>query len=447
MTSVSDSNTLFTSSNISSVGSQQQLSSSFTTTSPIAPFSLVPSSSLQDSLDSPLFRALSADIKDFPSDIGLISTFNQYLNSMIPGVTNLPPGASPTTMPETLNDFLQGWVKFATSLGFTFKSPSSGGSTLFQSLLSTYAASLGVKLDNSAISTTEGDWSILFTSPRASIDVELTTTSGLFEKAFDQLLKKGANQLLVDSSTNRASPVETFFKNFDQFFTPTALLQKPEHAFIAPGVSANAYDQLPSFEETFFALGPPQSTKEQFQEKLKEFVTDFISKNGAFIPGQAIAAWGQQLIQERNQVIPVTPVDIGTGSEKTLVFNRILALLIKLIGTIQTSAIAQANLLKFHTQFQNVYTGLQSQVPVFLKGDANALGADSTNASQLRNELNSSFNPQLVDNLRALRGISEDNAKQTQTRLNQSNDAVNQQTDMVSSFIQQLSTLLTTILR
>lgn len=400
--------------------------------------SLIPNSALRDVPGTPLFDALKSDIQSIPPNLGVIKTFNQYLNLSTPGLNILP-------TPQTLNDFINGWVNFAKSQGFTFKS--GAGSGLLQGLANAYAISMGIKLEGSSISTSTGDWSILFTPPPANIDTTLTSTSGPLAQAFNKFLQLGAAQLFLPAPlSGDPNPVESFFSQFDNFFAPTALLQSPDKAFVNPGVSANAYANLASFEQVFAALGPPDPTGQIFQAKLKEFVTDAINKDGVFIPSQSLAAWGQQLIQERNQVLPVGTPDLGTDSEKALVFNRILSLLIKLIGTIQTSAIAQANILKFETQFQNFYTGLQTQVPVFLKGDNNPLGADSTNAAQLRNDLNSSFNPQIIDNLRSLRGIHEDRAKQIQTRINQSNDAVNQQTDIVSSFLQQLTALLNTIL-
>lgn len=135
----------------------------------------------------------------------------------------------------------------------------------------------------------------------------------------------------------------------------------------------------------------------------------------------------------------------GNDSEKALVLNRIIRLLIAIIQTLQNVGIAQANRLTFITKFQNVYTALQTQIPVFLKDGTKPLGDSSTEAGQARNDLNSSFNGVLTDNLRNLRGIQEDAAKKEQTNVNQTNDAVNQQTDMCSTFIQQLSTLLNTV--
>jgi hypothetical protein len=137
----------------------------------------------------------------------------------------------------------------------------------------------------------------------------------------------------------------------------------------------------------------------------------------------------------------------GNGSEKVIVLNRIILLLISLIKTLQDVGIVQANRLTYLTKYQNVYTGLQTQIPVFLKDGTKPIGTSSTEAGQTRNDLNSSFNGILTDNLRSLRGIQEDNAKKLQSNVNATNDAVNQQTDMVSTFIQQMQTLLSTILR
>jgi len=210
------------------------------------------------------------------------------------------------------------------------------------------------------------------------------------------------------------------------------------------------FRDLVSFEGVYkaFAADPSDAA---FKDRLNQFYQDQMNANGYFIPSQALAAW-VTAIRNENDAAKMN-LDLigfsltGNSSEKAIILNRIIRLLISLIKTLQDVGIAQANRLTFVTKFQNVYTALQTQIPVFLKDGSEPIGTASTEAGQARNDLNSSFNGVLTDNLRSLRGIQEDAAKKLQTNVNQTNDAVNQQTDMASTFIQQLSTLLSMILR
>jgi hypothetical protein len=110
--------------------------------------------------------------------------------------------------------------------------------------------------------------------------------------------------------------------------------------------------------------------------------------------------------------------------------------------------ITEAKRLQYFTNYQNVYTTLQQQIPTFTKDQAGPIGGgkdSNSDQAQTRNELNSTFNGALIDNIRNLRSVQQNNAQQVQTGVNTTNDAVNQQTDMATTFIQQLSTLLSTI--
>lgn len=154
-----------------------------------------------------------------------------------------------------------------------------------------------------------------------------------------------------------------------------------------------------------------------------------------------------QAILTANPIPTVSSSLDGNDSDKVIIINNILRLIIRMISALQNIGIAQAQHLNFTTQFEQAYTELQSQVPVFLKGDNNPVGPDNTDANNARNELNSSFNAFITQNLRNLAGLQDNTAKQEQSSLNQTNDAINQQTDMASTLIQQLTSLLSSILR
>lgn len=142
----------------------------------------------------------------------------------------------------------------------------------------------------------------------------------------------------------------------------------------------------------------------------------------------------------------------GTESSKAIIINRILALIISIINALQNVGIAQANNLTYLTQYQNAYTALLQQMPTFLANGTQPIGiavskGGGTTAENDRNDINSSLNGVFTSNLQSLRTIQSNNAKTVQSNLNTTNDAVNQQTDMATTFLQQMSQLLGAIFR
>lgn len=147
---------------------------------------------------------------------------------------------------------------------------------------------------------------------------------------------------------------------------------------------------------------------------------------------------------------------------RPLVLDRIFKLLVAMIDVLQKTAAAQANRLNFLSQWQKSYTDEMNQIHAFVSqnGDGSAMrtstihlshsdggrnvddsSAEGTNARTEMNTLNTNFTQQMQGN----RQVIADDAKALQTSVNQTNDAVQAQTDMATSILQQLSTILTSI--
>lgn len=157
---------------------------------------------------------------------------------------------------------------------------------------------------------------------------------------------------------------------------------------------------------------------------------------------------------------------------KPFILNRVFDLLVLMIDVLQRTAAAQANRLNFLTQWQKAYTDELNQIHSFvggngdgeareltLNGEINNGGDGTTDfrpndnliskfgndtAGKVRGELNSTnsiYTQQIQGNLNV---ISND-AKALQANVNQSNDAVQSQSDMATSILQQMSTILTSI--
>lgn len=140
---------------------------------------------------------------------------------------------------------------------------------------------------------------------------------------------------------------------------------------------------------------------------------------------------------------PTDPTNLATSNfTSSIILNKIFNLLLTMITSLQNVAAAQANLLNFETNWQSAYTNVMAQVHTFTQGGGGLAGA-SSNATQRAdlNNLNSNF----IQTLQNRQGVVSDNAKALQSNVSQSNDAVNQQSNLGTAILQELSTLLSSI--
>jgi hypothetical protein len=226
--------------------------------------------------------------------------------------------------------------------------------------------------------------------------------------------------------------------------------------------TGNPPQYLSSYQQIYFGF-VPNATQDGFITSFNNFVNQEVSSNGSFNPSEDFADWVQQtlppsvgtlpnLSASNNYAITGSSLD-GNHSDSVLIVERILELLIKMISTLQNVGIAQANHLSFTTSYEQAYTGLEQQVPTYSLGQTGPNGkplvisssSSDTAQQNARNDINATINGNLVDNLRALNSLQQDSAKQQQSNINQTNDAVNNQVDMATTFIQQMNTLLTSV--
>lgn len=137
-------------------------------------------------------------------------------------------------------------------------------------------------------------------------------------------------------------------------------------------------------------------------------------------------------------------------THRTLIIDRVFLILVKMIETLQKTAATQSDRLKIYTEWQKAYTDKMDQVPAFTANNSayNAVITDakSDTAKSARDDLNKT-NSTFTEQLRGRRSVVSDDAKSLQTNVNQSSDSVNQQTNMATSLLQQLSTILGSIFK
>jgi len=138
---------------------------------------------------------------------------------------------------------------------------------------------------------------------------------------------------------------------------------------------------------------------------------------------------------------PPDPTSLASSDfNATIILNRLFALILATTTSLQNVAASQANRLTFMSSWQATYTDAMSQVPTFVGGDK-TFGSAADN--QDANLLNSGFT-QTLQNRQSVIG---DAAKALQSNISQSNDAVNQQSNLGTAILQEISTLTSAIFK
>lgn len=248
--------------------------------------------------------------------------------------------------------------------------------------------------------------------------------------------------------TENGHTQQSFLTNFIDYFTNFASVSSGLGLNVN-GIAVANTDAL-SFQQIYDGFYPT-ATQSNFTSFLASYINTIITSgnpNQGFIPGQNIGDFYSKVLQSYTlatggNTSPATST-VGATSNQTDILNKIFALLVQMIGTLQQVAAAQASNLTFITKWQNAYTNLSTQVHTFTTSDtqAPASGVNQTQRDQL-NALNSSF----TQNIQSRRSVLQDSSKALQTNLNQSDDSANQQANLCTSIIQELSTLLGAIYR
>ncbi|CCB85462.1 putative uncharacterized protein [Parachlamydia acanthamoebae UV-7] len=323
-------------------------------------------------------------------------------------------------LPTTWADFINA---FRTYNGGTNPGTTSGDA--FTGFYNEYASYIGYST---------GDWSSLSSVTQANIQTQ-------FQNAFTNFINKYTYQ--TDGTVGSAL---NFMTQWHNYLTGTAALNTASSGT----ADLATYEQI---YKAFFPNGDFASRLQSFYQDVLKFTgTDANGTNGYFIPSQQLYNWFQQIQQEYSRSTsgasgPLTPSVETSSSKKVLILDRIFALLIEMIDTLQKVASSQADRLSFLTQWQKAYTDSMNQVPTFIQGGGvSAVNQSTTSGRNARDDLNN-LNSNLTETMRSNRSVISDDSKSLQTNVNQSNDAVTQQSDLTTSLIQEFSTILAAIYR
>lgn len=149
-------------------------------------------------------------------------------------------------------------------------------------------------------------------------------------------------------------------------------------------------------------------------------------------------------------VTPVTPTEGSSVSSAnfsgTIILNRVYSLLLEVLQSLQRAAVAQSDRLNVLTDWQKAYSDLLDQVHTFVKSNGDGIDGSATNEMTARDDLNR-LNSSFTEMMKNRRSLISDDAKALQSFISQSNDAINQQLTMGTSFIQTISGLTSSIWR
>ncbi len=260
-----------------------------------------------------------------------------------------------------------------------------------------------------------------------------------FDNAFSDFLKTEPETTFTSYPDSEFA--ELMFKNWGEYISSTASFSIQDST-----------DLITSLEQVVSEIGFTFAPDEIIKEIYDQHILDF----GFFFPGRALDDWVQKSASGYLQSKGLQTSDSNDGSiivpsvttdqtKRVIVLNRIFNLLVLMIQILQDVAAAQAERLTFLSNWQKGYTDLISQIRTFTREDGTVIGNDTSDeGSDLRSGLNQKM-MNAREKLSAWRSVVGDEAKALQSRLNQSTDAVNQQANMATAIIQQLTTILAAI--
>jgi hypothetical protein len=146
----------------------------------------------------------------------------------------------------------------------------------------------------------------------------------------------------------------------------------------------------------------------------------------------------QKKLDEISKALETMPINRGE------ILNRIIRLLVEMLSVLQGLGAAQAAQLSLPTKMQALYTNIIASAPVYTKDGAHGtIKEEDDTKREGRIAAISGY----VDTLRNYRDVWADLAKKQQSQINTTNEAVNQQVDMCTTWLRQLSELVSLLTR
>lgn len=334
------------------------------------------------------------------------------------------------------------WQDFEKSFYASSYSKDIPKDALYKGLVMDFATFSGIKVDAS-LNVIGGDWDLI--KPPINLK-DASSPNNPFTQLFNNNFIKSYQ---ATGSVMSADPLGSFlgqFQNRVMGWGMSQLVSITSDSYTDPSSSnQNAFTQNMSFE-SLYRLNVKNPSDEDFQKRLNEFNQAQVKKKGYFNPSESVGDWIAALKADPG-VVDTTKVD-NLKTYDISVLNSLMALIIKIIGTLQNIAMTQSDVVKNLTQDISGYTQLKTQIPVFLKdGDKGYWSGSKTNQAQMRDSFNSILAGNWSQLINAFNDTKQDQVKQAQGFVSNTANNVNQQIDLVTALIQMLKDVVSAILR
>lgn len=274
-----------------------------------------------------------------------------------------------------------------------------------------------------------GNWSSL----QPIID-QFPTPSDFFDNVTQKILDKAIGSLTVADVPAFTSA--QFMTYISKWLTATGNLQTPQVTDLpASAYVAGTVPDLNTYQNVYQAFF---GTTTGFSNALQNFYNTTISREKYFIPSQHFANW-VEMISNTTGHVQSNP---GTDSDSTRIIFELLSLVKDMVGTLEDLSSAQVERLKFYSNWQQSYTDLIAKVPVVTvsKLGAKIKGNDEQKSNAMQQV--GQYNDAWTQKLRSFRDNVASEAKSHQTAVDQTKDAINAQSSLATTLLQDLRTIL-----
>lgn len=263
---------------------------------------------------------------------------------------------------------------------------------------------------------------------------QFPTPADFFDSLTQKVLDKAIASLTVADVPNFTSA--QFMAYISKWLTATGNLQTPQVTDLpASAYVAGTVPDLNTYQSVYQAFF---GTTTGFSNALQNFYNTTISRDKYFIPSQSFADWVETISNTTGHV----QSNPGTDSDSTRIIFELLALVKDMVGTLEDLSSAQVERLKFYSNWQQSYTDLIAKIPVLTvsKLGAKIKGTDEQKSNAMQQV--GQYNDAWTQKLRSFRDNVASEAKSHQTAVDQTKDAINAQSSLATTLLQDLRTIL-----
>lgn len=218
--------------------------------------------------------------------------------------------------------------------------------------------------------------------------------------------------------------------------------------FLTKTADLGNYGAFPSYYELFVAFTHGTSQAD-FQGKFSSFYNQTVAQYGYFLPSQMLPQWIGLLTKQTN---PTSTLNLGTGSEKTAIIFQLLALVSQMINTLQNVSTAQVQRLTFYANWQKSYSTLISKVPIItysdlstrVKSSSSNTGGSNDAVVQAVQQIGN-INQTYTQQAQGFQQSVSDESKSQQNAVDQTKEALNSQSSLTTTLLQNMTSILQAI--